>query len=98
MMSELSGAAARFSLMKADTAIALIPAGTSLWLSLSTLRSRRLGTICATVSAVIGLATTSEDVFGWDLGIDRPRVRPRATGAPLPGRLGLKHHHAEARL
>lgn len=80
--------------IKANTALALLLSGASLlvlvigsgpgWL-------RRVGQICAVLVAAIGVATLSEHLFGWDLGIDQLLFseRPGATATASPGRMGL---------
>jgi hypothetical protein len=59
--------------MKANTALALILAGVSLWSLQATHRRllKTLGQVCAAIVALIGLLTLSEHVVGWNLGIDQ---------------------------
>ncbi len=78
--------------MKANTAVAFILAGVSLWLwDAHSKNGVLIGTACATVVATIGLLTISEYLFRWDLGIDQLLVRgpAAAVGTPFPGRMGL---------
>ena len=80
------------SSMKANTAVAFILAGVSLWLwDAHSKNGVLIGTACATVVATIGLLTISEYLFRWDLGIDQLLVRgpAAAVGTPFPGRMGL---------
>jgi signal transduction histidine kinase len=73
--------------MKTNTAIGLLLCGTSLaalaW-------SPRLSTICAAVAGLIGAATLSEILIGWDLGIDQALFTepPGAAATASPNRMG----------
>jgi len=60
--------------MKANTALAFILAGISLWLLRrdgADQRTRRIAHLCAFGVALIGLLTLSEYLCGWNLGIDQ---------------------------
>jgi len=79
--------------MKANTALALILMGASLW-SLQGAdhkSSRRLGKICAAVAGLIGLLTLTEHVIGWNLHIDQLLFTepPGALATTSPGRMGI---------
>src|SRR5690349_22934015 len=78
--------------MKANTALALIVGGISLF-SLTTRQKqlRLVGQICAVFIALIGLATLSEHLIGWNLGIDELLFRetPGAVATTSPGRMGI---------
>ena len=80
--------------MKANTAVALLLAGVSLWL----LRAgqaygwtRRVAQVCAFTVTLLGLLTLVEYLFGWDISIDQllfqePSV---AVGTSQPGRMAF---------
>ena len=74
--------------MKANTAIAFILLGTSLWLSLS--KKRKLYSItaksCAFIVALLGFLTLCEYLFNWNLGIDQMFIRETGFGV-FPGRM-----------
>jgi PAS domain S-box-containing protein len=84
--------------MKANTALAFILAGASLWL-LQTLspasgrdgrgrgRTRRVAQVCAIIVVLLGLLTLSEYLFGWDLGIDQLLFKNSGVGASPPVRM-----------
>jgi PAS domain S-box-containing protein len=79
--------------MKANTAIALLLAGTSLWvLNTNSENSigRRIGQVCAGIITLIGALTLSQHIFGWNLGIDQLLfTEPTgATATTSPGRMG----------
>src|SRR6185503_4449353 len=60
--------------MKANTAIAFVLAGISLWLVSANHENQRLDLIaraCATLIALIGVLTLSETIFSQDLSIDQ---------------------------
>ena len=60
--------------MNPATAVAFILAGVSLWILLNEsadLLTHRLGTMCASIVALVGLLTFGGDVSGWDIGIDQ---------------------------
>lgn len=79
--------------MKANTALALMLMGASLW----ALRnedhksSRRIGQICAATVGLIGLLTLTEHVTGWNLHIDQLLFTepPGALATTSPGRMGI---------
>jgi len=78
--------------MKANTALAFVLAGVSLWLLQSKQadrRTRRIAQVCALIVALLGLLTLSEYLFGWDLGIDQLLFEEPlgAVGTPSPGRM-----------
>lgn len=77
--------------MKANTALGFVLAGTSLFLLLkSTTSERRLvDRLCCLVVAALSLATLSEYVFGWNLGIDQFLVidDPQPVNTSNPGRM-----------
>lgn len=78
--------------MKANTALAFLLAGISLWL-LRTEQSRRwtrrIAQVCAFTVTMVGLLTLSEYLFGRDMGIDQLLfLEPlRAGSASQPGRM-----------
>src|SRR5688572_20042670 len=76
--------------MKANTAVAVILAGLSLWLSVPGWENRVARAVargCAVATALIGLLTLCEYAFNWDPGIDQRQFRdhPHAPDTP-PGR------------
>ena len=78
--------------MKANTAIAFLLSGMSLWLlqNKPTGRgSRLIGQALAVIVALIGLLTLSQYLFHWNLGIDQLVFReiPEAVGTSHPGRM-----------
>ena len=77
--------------MKANTASALVLAGVSLALvRRGGSAARAIGVFFAAVVALLGLATLSQHVFGWNAGIDQI-LFTEAPGAPAtasPGRMG----------
>ena len=78
--------------MKANAAIALILSGISLFgLTASHKQLNVLSQICAWFIALIGLATLSEHLIGWNLGIDELLFRegPGAVATTSPGRMGI---------
>jgi PAS domain-containing protein len=81
-----------FATMKANTAIALLLSGISLWLwqdENARPVSRRVAQACAAIAALAGLLTILE-YAGWDLGIDQMLFRDLATTpASYPGRPSL---------
>src|SRR5574337_1738563 len=63
-----------FPTMHANTALAFVLIGLSLWLSRVESTDgwrRRVAQVCAATVAVMGLLTRSEYLFGWDLRIDQ---------------------------
>lgn len=79
--------------MKTNTALSLILAGTSLLLTSqpAPLTQRLVGRICSLIITAIGLATLSEYLLGWNLGIDQLIfvADPQAVDSPYPGRMSL---------
>jgi PAS domain S-box-containing protein len=79
--------------MKPNTALTFVLAGGSLWLSSSWGEDRRvevLAKACATLTALIGLLTLNEYVFGRNLGIDQLLFRDALTPENAhPGRMSL---------
>ena len=78
--------------MKANSAIALILSGISLFgLTTSRKQLNVLSQICAGFIVLIGLATLSEHLIGWNLGIDELLFRedPGAVATTSPGRMGI---------
>lgn len=78
--------------MKANTALAFVLAGASLWLLAageSGRRTRRIAQVCAVAVSLVGLTTLSEYLLGRDLGIDQFLVLepPGAAGTSQPGRM-----------
>jgi len=79
--------------MKANTALAFMLAGTSLWLG-STKRESQwidlLAKACATVTLLLGLLTLSEYLFSWNPGIDQFLSKDLLTPESAhPGRMSL---------
>jgi PAS domain S-box-containing protein len=78
--------------MKANTALAFLLSGVSLWL-LQKKRSRRarrlIAQVCALIVATIGLLTLSQYLFNWNLGIDQLVFREieGVVGTSHPGRM-----------
>jgi hypothetical protein len=63
-----------FASMKANTALAFVLAGLSLWLATREHENHRLDFIaraCAALTVLIGLFTLSEYIFSLDLGLDQ---------------------------
>src|SRR4030095_522044 len=79
--------------MKANTALAFMLAGSSLWLASNRHEKQRvdiLAKACATVTALIGLFTLSEYLFSWNLGIDQLLFKdPFTPESAHPGRMSL---------
>ncbi len=74
--------------MKANTALAFIVSGVSLWLlgkKGAAQRRRRIGQVLALSVAIVGLLTLSQYLFNWNLGIDQLVFRE------LPGAVGTSH-------
>ena len=60
--------------MKANTALAFILSGISLWVlqkEQTSLHTRRIGQVCAAFVALAGILTLSEYVLDLDLGLDQ---------------------------
>jgi PAS domain S-box-containing protein len=76
--------------MKANTALAFILAGVSLWVlqkEQTSLRTRRIGLACAAFVALAGMLTLSEYVLDVDLGLDQLLFKESA-GAVRTSHLG----------
>ncbi len=78
--------------MKANTALAFLLAGISLWLlqeEQGERHRRRIALGCASLVALVGLLTLIEYLFGWRDGIDQLLFRepPGAVGTFSPGRM-----------
>ena len=80
--------------MKANTALALLLTGASLWLlnsnAVERTLARRVAQVCAALVALIGALTLSEHIFGWNPGIDQLLFKepPGALATTSPGRMG----------
>jgi PAS domain S-box-containing protein len=80
------------STMKANTALAMLLGGTSLFLlARSPVRARHAGQACAVAVALIGALSLAEYLTGYDLGIDEllARETPSAVPVSFPGRMGI---------
>ena len=80
--------------MKANTSVCLMLIAVSVLLvrdrPASTMK-RRIAQVCAAIVAFVGLATLSQHIFGWNLGIDQllfMESRPEA-GMSFAGRMGV---------
>jgi PAS domain S-box-containing protein len=78
--------------MKTNTALCLSLLGTSLCLLVArdTPVTRHFARACAVLASLIGLLTLSENIFGWDLGIDQILAQEvsGALGMVYPNRIG----------
>jgi signal transduction histidine kinase len=77
--------------MKANSALAMLAAGLSLWaLASGSQWIRPMGVACAVLSGAVGTATLSQHVFGWNLGIDELLFvePPGAAATASPNRMG----------
>ncbi|HKV72559.1 MAG TPA: sensor histidine kinase [Gemmatimonadales bacterium] len=77
--------------MKVNTALALVLAGVSLWISVSSgagYRTRLVGAACAVVVCLIATLTLAEYLLGRDLGIDQIFIQDPTT-IWSPGRPGV---------
>lgn len=74
--------------MKANTALSFVIAGTALWLLTGkpALARRRLSVICAVSVGVLACLILSQDLGGWNLGIDQLLFRDSG-GTATPGRM-----------
>jgi signal transduction histidine kinase len=74
--------------MKPNAAVGLLLAGIAL--CAHTARLRRFGIVCAAAAAVLGVATLSQHLIGWDLGIDQLLFTepPGAAATASPNRMG----------
>ena len=78
--------------MKANAALGLLACGLSLRLFVRPERTAAiLSTAAAVFAGLLGLATLSEHVIGWDLGIDQLLFEepPGALATTSPGRMGI---------
>jgi signal transduction histidine kinase/CheY-like chemotaxis protein len=78
--------------MRVNTALGFVLAGAALGLALTEPAARpvrRLGQLCASTVAALGLLTLGEHLFGWDLGIDQIvwRGTTGTAGTLTPGRM-----------
>jgi signal transduction histidine kinase len=70
--------ASEYPAMKANTALAFVLTGLSLWLLQAESHSRwgePVAQVCVWTVALISLLTLSEYLFGWDMAIDRMLIR-----------------------
>jgi signal transduction histidine kinase len=78
--------------IKANTAVSLLLAGASLWLlgGRYNVWRRRAGQACAVLVGAIGIASLSQYLFGWNLGIDQLLFTEEAgaLATTSPGRMG----------
>jgi PAS domain S-box-containing protein len=72
--------------MKANTALGLVMAGVSLWLSTTRDGYSRTTTTLAAVAGTLGLVTLIQDIIGWNTGIDE-LLFVDATADGWPGRM-----------
>lgn len=76
--------------MKANTALAFLLSGLSLWLlhgDIARLWSLRIARLCAFLTLLIGLLTLIEYLFDWDIGIDQLLFRDSVSGPSPAGRM-----------
>ena len=75
--------------MKANSAVGFVLAGGSLLASVgrTSLSARRVAVTLALMVAVLGLATGSQSIFGWRLGIDELLFTDSASVHGVPGRM-----------
>ncbi|HEY9735591.1 MAG TPA: PAS domain S-box protein, partial [Trichocoleus sp.] len=77
--------------MKPNTAVSFVLAGTALRLTTppTTPKRQRVGQLCALAVALIGLVSLSQDLLGWNLGIDQMLFveDPQSSGTLSPGRM-----------
>jgi PAS domain S-box-containing protein len=75
--------------MPAITAAAFVLAGAAVWLSKAGMRPSRVTCVLASVPAVVGLATISGYVLGWDLAFGEPPFKAETLrgSALAPGRM-----------
>ena len=78
--------------MKTNTALCLLLLGASLILLVArdATAARRLGRALAGFALLVGLLTLSENIFGWDLGIDQILAKESVGGLGMvnPNRIG----------
>jgi PAS domain S-box-containing protein len=79
--------------MKANTALALMLMGASLWLLWTANHQavKSIGQVCAATAALIGFLTLTEHIIGWNLHIDQLLFTepPGALATASPGRMGV---------
>jgi PAS domain S-box-containing protein len=80
--------------MKANTALSFVLSGCALWLLApagATGRRRVAGRVIAAIVSLLALATMSQHLIGWDLGIDQLLFResPDAIFTASPGRMAF---------
>jgi signal transduction histidine kinase len=78
--------------MKANTALAFLLSGLSLWLlhgDIARPLSLRINQFCALLTLLIGLLTVTEYLFDWDLGIDQLLFKDSADGSSLSARMAF---------
>ncbi|GEM_PF-4941064 len=83
----LKSISSNFIAMKANTALAFVLAGLALlFAQKDTIRpwKQNVGRLASTLVALIGLATLSEYIFGWNLGIDQLLFRESASAILTP--------------
>ena len=76
-----------FATMEANTALAFLLSGTSLWLLQPQQPSqprRRIAQACAGTVVLVGMLTLAQDFFGWKLHIDELLFRDTAGGVKTP--------------
>ncbi len=89
-IASLTGVLPGLATMKPNTAIGFVLAGLSIQLqTIASGRGRAAAQGCSALVALVGLATLSQDVFGWNAGIDELVLRDvlAATGVDHPGRM-----------
>lgn len=78
--------------MKANTALAFLLSGLSLWLlhgNIARPLALRINQLCALLTLLIGLLTVTEYIFDWDLGIDQFLFRDSVSGPSPAGRMAF---------
>jgi signal transduction histidine kinase/ActR/RegA family two-component response regulator len=80
--------------MKANTAVCLMLASTSVFLlqdNVVSTTKRRIALLFAAIIAVVGLITFSEHMFGWNSGLDQLLFHESVAeaGESFPGRMGV---------
>lgn len=78
--------------MKANTALAFLLSGISLWLLQGDIIrpwSLRIARLCAFLILLIGLLTLIEYIFGWDMGIDQLLFKDLAAASSPSGRMAF---------
>jgi PAS domain S-box-containing protein len=90
-LEQLNNVFAELTSMEANTAIAFIAAGLSLWLRASTnLKLQTAAKVLAVITGLIGLLTLGEYLSGRDFGIDQLLFKDLAVAGVLhPGRMSF---------